>query len=342
MRAQHLVGPSRMVYFRLTSLAAISYIFLCFGRSNSAAVDATSVSSTGLREQTSDISARGTHSLPHWLAYSDQDTRGTIGPPAPSAIQGFNVFALSFLLTKGAADKAQEWASLTSDQRTTVKAQYKDAGIALIVSAFGSTDKPTTSDPIATANAIATWVIQHDLDGVDVDYEDFAAFDAGNGSAEVWLISFTTQLRTLLPQAQYIITHAPVAPWFSPNIWGGGGYLRVHQSVGSMIDWYNIQFYNQGPKEYTTCSNLLAQSSSQWPQTALFQIAANGVPLEKLVLGKPATNASASDGYISPSTLAGCLQTAKNGGWNGGVSVWEFPGAAATWIQTVRASSWAV
>jgi hypothetical protein len=39
---------------------------------------------------------------------------------------------------------------------------------------------------------------------------------------------------------------AAVAPWFEPgNKWGGGGYLKVHQSVGSSIDWYNIQFYNR-------------------------------------------------------------------------------------------------
>lgn len=38
-------------------------------------------------------------------------------------------------------------------------------------------------------------------------YQDFNAFDAGDGSAEAWLISFTTQLRKQLPEP-YIITHA--------------------------------------------------------------------------------------------------------------------------------------
>lgn len=31
---------------------------------------------------------------------------------------------------------------------------------------------------------------------------------------------------------------------FSPG-YEGGGYLQVHLSVGSLIDWYNIQFYNR-------------------------------------------------------------------------------------------------
>lgn len=32
--------------------------------------------------------------------------------------------------------------------------------------------------------------------------------NAGNGKAEQWLISFTKQLRSKLPQGKYIITHA--------------------------------------------------------------------------------------------------------------------------------------
>jgi hypothetical protein len=32
---------------------------------------------------------------------------------------------------------------------------------------------------------MAAWVKQYDLDGIDVDYEDFNAFAAGDGKAEV-------------------------------------------------------------------------------------------------------------------------------------------------------------
>ena len=50
---------------------------------------------------------------------------------------------------------------------------FQAAGIKLIVSAFGSTDAPTTSgaDPTDTANTIANFVKQYSLDGVDIDYE---------------------------------------------------------------------------------------------------------------------------------------------------------------------------
>jgi hypothetical protein len=51
--------------------------------------------------------------------------------------------------------------------------EYHNAGIQVIVSAFGSTDAPTSSgaDPVATANTVATFVKNFQLDGVDVDYE---------------------------------------------------------------------------------------------------------------------------------------------------------------------------
>lgn len=72
----------------------------------------------------------------------------------------------------------------------------------------------------------------------------------------------------------------------------------------------------EGTSEYTTCAGLLTASSSAWPQTALFQIAANGVPLSKLVIGKPGTTSDASNGYIDPTTLAGCVAQAKGQGWS--------------------------
>ncbi|KAJ7293964.1 hypothetical protein C8J57DRAFT_1270464 [Mycena rebaudengoi] len=278
------------------------------------------------------VTATATPSVPaapHFVVFGDLWVSGTTGPPPISDIK----LALSFLLTKGAWDKAQEWTTYTDAQRATVKAQYAAAGIKLIKT-------PTTSgiNPVTMATTMANWVIRYNLDGIDVDYEDLDAFNAGDGKAEAWLISFTTQLRTILPQGQYIITHTRTSP-FSPNKWGGGGYLKINTNVGNLIDWYNLQ----GPSEYTTCANLLTGSSNTFPKTALFQIAAAGIPLSKLVIGKPATSNSAPyGGYIAPSSLAGCLATAKNQGWTGGVSVWQFPDAGTSWISAARLSAWPV
>ncbi|KAF8133344.1 glycoside hydrolase family 18 protein [Boletus edulis] len=290
-----------------------------------------------------DLLKRTTPAAPRFLAYNDK----YLNPlPTPSDLQGFNVLqvALTFLLASSSVDEAQNWQELTASQRSTYLSEYNAAGISLIVSAFGSTEAPTSSglDPVTTANSIASWVITYGVLGVDVDYEDFTAFNGANGTAETWLISFTKQLRVQLPQGEYILTHAPVAPWFSPGRWSGGGYLAVDTSVGSLIDWYNIQFYNQGATEYTTCAGLLTASSSVWPETALFQISANGVSLDKLVIGKPGTTADASNGYIDPSTLATCVAQAASMGWDAGVMVWQYPDVNSSWIETVRGSTFPV
>ncbi|TFK51101.1 glycoside hydrolase [Heliocybe sulcata] len=290
-----------------------------------------------LPERRSDIAG------PRFVVYTDRFVPAHSGPPSVSEVQGFNVVVLSFLLIAGPYDKAAEWAQLAPDQRASIKSQYAAAGKKLLVSAFGSTDVPTTAgaDPVATANTMAAWVKQYDLDGIDVDYEDLNAMTAGDGKAEAWLTAFTKQLRVHLPRNQYIITHAPLAPWFSPSHWGGGAYITVDKNVGNLIDWYNVQYYNQGFLEYITCPGLITASSPTWPQTAVFQIAAQGVPLNKLVIGKPAVPAvDATNGWMDPLTLSLCLRQAKEAGWNAGVMTWQYPEGGSPWITVVKSQAW--
>lgn len=117
-----------------------------------------------------------------------------------------------------------------------------------MVSAFGATEMPTTAgvDPVACAVQLGTFVQDNNLDGVDIDWEDNAAMEAGKG--EAWLIKFQTKLREMLPA--HIITHAPQAPYFKEDFYKNGGYYTVDKQVGSTIDFYNVQFYNQGDTRY--------------------------------------------------------------------------------------------
>ncbi|KAJ6480359.1 glycoside hydrolase [Mycena sanguinolenta] len=233
--------------------------------------------------------------------------------------------------------------SLPTVSDLSIKTEYAAAGISLVVSAFGSTYLPTTvgDDPTAAANYIANFVKEYNLDGVDVDYEDFTAVETA-GTAVAWLTTFTTALRAQLPAGQYILTHAPVAPWFSPGLWANDVYLGLDSAVGSLIDWYNIQFYNQGATEYTTCDGLLTTSSTTWPESAVFQIAANGVSLNKLVIGKPATTADAGSRYMDPATLSTCLVQAAAQGWSAGAMTWQYPNGGSAWITEVRAGAFAM
>ena len=149
------------------------------------------------------------------------------------------------MTNQGAVDDAEAWAGFSASYRKSVLEEYHEAGIALMVSAFGSTDSPTSNgaNPTTTAQQLAKYVKDYGLDGVDIDYEDMTAMNSNK--AEDWLITFQTELRRQLP-SPYIISHAPVAPWFtSANDYVSGAYVKIHQAVGNTIDFYNIQFYNQ-------------------------------------------------------------------------------------------------
>ena len=63
----------------------------------------------------------------------------------------------------------------------------------LLVSAFGSTDNPTSQDPELVCGNLGQFVIENNLDGVDLDYEDNAAME--NGTGEDWIIKCTYKLR---------------------------------------------------------------------------------------------------------------------------------------------------
>ncbi|KAH8922440.1 glycoside hydrolase family 18 protein [Atractiella rhizophila] len=278
---------------------------------------------------------------PHFVLYSDKwANQGA--PPAASALDGWNVFVLSFwLATQGPFDMVQGWVWLTDQQRADFRAQYDAVGAKIMVAAFGATDRPTSAglDPVTTATNLANFAKQYNVHGVDIDYEDFDAMNGG--TAEAWLITFTRELRNQLG-SDYIITHAPVAPWFTDNtdpsggkfVYPGGGYTRIHQEVGDLIDWYNIQFYNQGT-DYTTCDSLLHTSAAIEPHTSIFEMAARGIDLNKLVLGKPASTGSASSGYVSPDVLSGCVAEAKASGYSAGLMVWQYPDQPVGYVNTV-------
>ncbi|KAG1828283.1 glycoside hydrolase family 18 protein [Suillus variegatus] len=314
------------MHLSLTLTAAMA-AFACFGEVASLPLEETLRS---LTPKARNVLKRATPVAPYFVLYSDAYVSTE---PTVSEISGFNVFALSFLVEYGAADQAQEWEELTAAQRSSILSEYDAAGISLIVSLFGSTETPTSSgyDPIDTANTMAAWVIEYGLQGFRLHSTP------GTGLLSKWLGNFTTQLRTQLPQGQYILTHAR----FLLICGVEEGYLWVNSVVGDMIDWYNVQFYNQGTTEYTTCD---------WPPVHLLDYLArhlhssksltSGVPLDKLVIGKPATAAQATNGYIDPSLLASCVSSAYADGWDGGVMVWEYPYANASWIATVRGDTW--
>jgi hypothetical protein len=113
----------------------------------------------------------------------------------------------------------------------------------------------------------------------------------------------------------------------------------VAEKAGDQIDWFNIQYYNQN-NIYSTCSHVIESSPQPYPNTAVSQIhESSGVPMSKLVIGKPAVADDADNGqdFMSRSEISSCLQQAKKEyGWNAGAMFWEWPDATASLISSVR------
>ena len=267
--------------------------------------------------------------------------------------RSYTVVNLSFWLNSGAADAAEVWGNAivycSSDNpwgNTTASIQkawldlYHNAGKKVLVSAFGATEFPSSQgeDPTQTATAIAQFVVDNQLDGVDIDYEDNSAMDSGAGVN--WLITLTKTLRSLLPAEKgYIITHAPQAPYFMSS-YAQGGYLTIDSQVGYAIDWYNVQFYNQGSSDYSTFDTLIETSDGWATGTAVLQIGNSGVPLSKIVIGKPVTQAGAvNTGYVDVNTLSNIItQALSQTSWSAGVMGWEYnEDLNGSWIATLSA-----
>lgn len=113
-------------------------------------------------------------------------------------------------------------------------------------------------------------------------------------------------------------------------------FLRVWvlMPVAGQIDFYNVQFYNQGDGTYDTCDSLFKKSPDSMPGTSVYDIIASGVPASKLIVGKPSDTSEASNGYISPSDLGSCISGLDQK--PGGVMAWQWATSGADWIAAAK------
>jgi chitinase len=291
---------------------------------------------------------KASSSVPIRLVYIDGLTSwwGDVTLPAALGVPGYtapglpyNYIAHAFWTYPGSAvDAASMWAALANNMnptplgnttqqiQKTLKDKFAAAGVKLLVSAFGSTQTPTSAgyDPVDCATKIAAFVTLNQYDGVDIDWEDTPSFSKGDSTGENWLITLTQNLRRLLPNS--IITHAPQAPYFSGKaVYPKGAYITVDQTVGDLIDFYNVQFYNQGKGIYDTPQGLFNVSGDWCPGSSINEIIAAGVPASKIVLGKPATAADGNNGWMAADVLnQAIVDNYAYNGWNTGIMFWQF------------------
>lgn len=175
------------------------------------------------------------------------------------------------------------------------------------------------------------------LDGVDFDLE----LTPGNnepfldGSFQQFILDCNNAARQVLG-SDGLISHAPQAPYLGE--WAGAslGYTGLIAQQNLDIDFMNIQFYNQGAGLYTTYDNLMVETSGWVAETAVNEIINNGVPAEKVVIGKPiGSSGFANNGYVAPSQLNqfACEYKVEYLQTIGGFMTWMYPGPGSPLLE---------
>jgi len=267
---------------------------------------------------------------------------------------GYNVIIISFYLSGGdAADMAQAWAALDDATKQSTVATAHSKGAVVTVSMGGSTDSPYDKAPYQLGQQVGKWAQSQYLDGVDFDLENLQqGFKAGGMTPEgtvAWISNLTMGTYDQMGKG-VVISHAPQGPYFGPvgdsTTWAGttGGYTGVYKMAANAITFFNVQFYNQGATCYADYNGLFVSSGGScpvFPKTAVAEIAAAGVPMSKIVVGKPITSADASNGWVDGGTLGGYFKQAQGMGWNTGVMgwVWNDAGTCQSWVQAIYGGS---
>lgn len=249
---------------------------------------------------------------------------------------GYNYVVLAFLVSNTVWDAATAWASMSAaDQQATIAyAHARNARI--VVAAGGATDFPFS---IMTGNAYGSWAANwanaHYLDGVDFDLENFGGgftFGTMNTAATIkWVADATNAARAILGDDK-IISHAPQPPYFGNVYSFSNAYTEIYKQAPS-INFLMVQYYNNGPA--TTYEEIFTKGDGK---TSVKELADLGIPLNKIVVGKPIKEDDAGSMWISAATFNSYVTRAKAElGWSGGVMGWQWHDSDTNskWIKTI-------
>lgn len=225
--------------------------------------------------------------------------------------------------------------SFTNSAIEAIKAMQHKGQKVLISFGGGTMDsnayRSLSEDTARLADSLASFVKNNQLDGVDIDYEDTAAFtgQAGYNGAQ-FLVSFTQELRKRLPSPDYIISHAPQPPYLEQ---GGymAGYIEVVEQAGQDIDWLNVQFYNNPP---------WSANPDQIVSSYLNYTKLPNMSPEKVIAGFPVTQNDAGSGYMPVQTIINeVIKPIQQQSSLGGIMNWQFSSDHnGDWIKAIAQS----
>ncbi len=253
--------------------------------------------------------------------YTHVDVAFLLPNPDGNAL-GFDAIATSFYGSTVTTGIAQSIRALQADGKkvllsfggsTVTSAQY--AALGANVPSLAAGISRFVKNPVAADGQPLHF------DGIDIDFEDTAAFANGGSGAGYrgvnFLIDLTKELRlpaNLPSSAGWLLTHAPQPPYLSKDpFWSGdgiGGYIPVLNAVADQIDWINLQYYNNGDAGGHPGFNTAAQAVSSYRDIASGWSGVAGVPdfaglaPRKLVVGKPVGQADAGSGWLPADAIA--------------------------------------
>jgi len=211
---------------------------------------------------------------------------------------------------------AGAWQSIGASRQQAAMTYCHNKGAKVLVSTGGATDTPYGGSATTYGQTAANFAKNNNLDGVDFDLENFpyGPMSAANVN---WVATATNAARAILPSPK-LITHAPQTPYFDDRF--DYGYTKIYKAAPS-IDYLLIQYYNNdNPVTYAQ----IFTTGDSGKLNSIKQISNQGIPLNKLVLGKP-VNSGDGNQWLSASQLNSIIKQAKtNLGWTGGVMGWQW------------------
>lgn len=244
-----------------------------------------------------------------------------------SVDNGYNIIVLSFWLFKQRSywDAARRWMSLSSANRQLLLTYAHSRGAKITLSVGGSGENHAAMMRSGLPGSVygkscAEKVIEAGLDGLNFDSVGWNPHDFRKKKGTQWLIDATKAAHQILGSGK-IISHAPQAPYFSIPWAGRGGYGEIERQVRGMIDYYFVKYYNQGASyPYNTYDSLFVSAQGG----AVKEIIAQGVPQDKIVVGKYVTGGGSS-GYVKPDTLKHILcKSHRDTGFTAGGGIWVY------------------
>jgi len=254
---------------------------------------------------------------------------------------GYNYILLAFLTANAAGpnfvvpvDMALVWQGASCQAQVAAVNYAHQRGAVVMVSAGGSTDSQWYQFPNGSTYGtyVGAWAVANFLDGVDFDVENInsTAFTAGRLSSSQ-LVQYLATASGSAKNYVQIVSHAPQPRYFAAIggalFSGTGGYSGVALAATFSVDFYSVQFVNQGVNCYTTYSGLFTNSASDCPSnpgTSVNEISSYGVPIWKIVVLKVLLPTDAGSGYVSDSVLNSFFLQARALFYFSGVSCYQW------------------